>query len=146
MSEETALGEALKVLKPRKRSKRYVRVCDECGVPLIWTFAFDYNERYCLNCGAMGGMLGTGEDVPATRELIFQEKIVNALWKILYGKKGLVPRSSQRTNCKKCHESNEKHYDHLSKAEAEWDKIAREYLKKLQGFLTPQRIENNLLN
>ena len=129
---ETPLGTVLKTM--RRKTEKTIRVCDHCGVPLIWTFAFDYKERYCLNCGASGGMMGTGTDKPATRELIFQKKIVNAVWKVLYGKKGLVPFSSGRTNCKKC-TGNARHYDHLTKAEQEWDKIARSYLEKLQGFL-----------
>lgn len=133
---ETALGEALKARTKKRNAQRTIRVCDDCGVPLIWTFAFDYKERYCLNCGMSGGMLGTGKDVKATKELIFQEKLVNNMWKVIYGKKGLVPKSSQRTNCKKCDNSSERHYEHLSKAEKEWDEIARSYLEKLQGFLT----------
>ena len=114
-----------------------IRVCDECGVPMIWTFAFDGAERYCLNCGIKGGMFGTGKDVPVTRELIFQNKIVQALWGIIYKGKGMIPHSSQRTNCKKCSGSHYPHYTHLTKAEKEWDKIARDYLGKLQGFLSP---------
>lgn len=133
MKEETALGEALKVVS--RRREKTIRCCDNCGVPLIWTFAFDYKERYCLNCGMSGGMLGTGTDKPATKELIFQEKIVNALWKVIYGKKGLIPTGCQRTNCKKCDASSEKHYNHLTKSESEYDAIARNYLEKLQGFL-----------
>src|SRR3990167_4688782 len=93
---ESALGEALKTISRQKMNKT-IRVCDSCSIPLIWTFAFSYQERYCLNCGKGGGMLGTGQNIPATRELIFQEKIVNAVWGVIYKKKGLVPKSSQRT-------------------------------------------------
>lgn len=126
---ESAMGE---VLKRRRKPNQTIRVCDNCGVPLIWTFAFDYQERYCLNCGAGGGMLGTGKDVLRTRELIFQKKIVDAIWKVIYDGKGLVPTGGRRDGCKKCEVEN--HYHHLSKAEMEWDKIARDYLKKLQGI------------
>lgn len=138
MTQETPMGEALKTLNRKKKSPKTIRVCDDCGVPLIWTFAFDYQERYCLNCGAMGGMLGTGEDVPATKELLFQEKLVNAVWKIIYKtKKGLVPASAKKEGCKKCDDTTEKHYRHLTKAEKEWDTIARAYLESLNGFIKP---------
>ena len=133
---ETPIGEALKTLNKKKQEKKTIRVCDNCGSPLIWTFAFDYKERYCLNCGLGGGMLGTGTDMPVTRELIFQEKLVNAIWKVIYGKKGLVPISAGRTNCVKCLVGG-RHYNHLSKAEKEWDKIARLYLEKIKGFINP---------
>lgn len=133
------MGEALKTLRKKsKKEPKTIRVCDDCGVPLIWTFAFDYQERYCLNCGAMGGMLGTGEDVPATRELIFQQKLVNAVWNVIYGKKGMVSVSVvEKTGCKKCSESDEAHYNHLTKAEKEWDTIARAYLEKVKGLIKP---------
>lgn len=131
---ETAIGEGLKTLRKKKEEKT-IRVCDNCATPLIFTFAFDYKERYCLNCGESGGMLGTGYDTLATRERIFEKKIVDAIWKVLYGKKGFVPKSAQRSGCKKC-VGNARHYDHLTKAEQEWDKIAREYLTKLQGIFT----------
>lgn len=132
---ESALGVALKaVRKPRR--EQTIRVCDDCGVPLIWTFAFDYRERYCLNCGAGGGMLGTGNDVPATIELRFQKKVVDAIWDVIYGNKGLVPTSSQRTKCKKCNEKKEAHYNHLTVAQKEWDTIARKYLDQFQGLFT----------
>ena len=138
--QETPMGEALKTLRKRgKKEPKTIRVCDECGVPLIWTFAFDYQERYCLNCGAMGGMLGTGEDVPATRELIFQQRLVNGVWGVIYKtKKGLVPVSAGRPDgCEKCRTEKGYHYNHLTKAEKEWDTIARAYLKKLRGFIKP---------
>lgn len=137
-SMETPIGEVLKIATRKKKTSQTIRVCGECGVPLIWTFAFDYKERYCLNCGEGGGMFGTGNDVPATRELIFQKKLVDTIWKkVIYGKKGLVPKSCQRSNCKKCDSSSERHYNHLTPTEKEWDEIARKYLQSLQGFLTP---------
>ena len=127
------------------REKKTIRVCDHCKAPLLWTFAFAYAERYCLNCGLTGGMFGTGEDVPATRELIFQQKLVKAMWKAIYVGKGLVPTSCQRTDCKKCDNTSERHYRHMSKTEKEWDKIARDHLKTVQGFLDkkPGQIETN---
>jgi hypothetical protein len=125
------------VLKSKRRkSKPKIRVCSNCGFPLIWTFAFDYQERYCLNCGNGGGMLGTGDNIPTTRELIFKKKLVDAIWKVIYGKKGLVPTSSQRNKCKICDNNRgERHYQHMSKSEKEWDKIARDYLKHFSNNL-----------
>ena len=118
----------------KNKNRKTIRVCSKCRTPLIWTFAFDYKERYCLTCGTSGGMLGTGDDVPVTRELIFKQRLVNAIWNVIYSRKGLCPISSQRCGCKKCN-GNEKHYEHLSKAEIEWDKIARKYLNKVKGII-----------
>ena len=140
MTQESPLGEALKTIYKKRKSQVEIRVCDNCGVPLLWTFAFAYNERYCLNCGAMGGMLGTGSDVVATKELILQGKMVNALWKIIYGKKGLIPKDAQRINCKKCDATSEKHYLHLTENEKEWDKVAREMLEQVKGIFDKKEI------
>ncbi len=119
------------VLKSKRRkTKAEIRVCDKCGVPLIWTFAFSYCESYCLNCGAKGGMLETGNDVPLTRELAFQNKIVQAIWKVIYGKKGFLPNGKFGiSNCKKDNGDCHNHRQHLTKAEEEYDEIARKYLK-----------------
>ena len=127
---ESALGETLKTLSPRK--KEYIRVCD-CGTPMIWTFFFPFCERFCLNCGRKGGMLGTGDSVPATRELIFKKRLVDAIWKELYSNKGMLPGGDYtRSNCKKCRD--EKHWQHLSKAEKEWDAVATPFLKRFEGL------------
>lgn len=134
---ESAIGEALKTKRRKTKYEKTIRVCDECSIPLIWTFAFAYKERYCLNCGASGGMLGTGKDVPATREIIFQKKLVDAVWGVIYSRKGLVPSSSQRTNCNKCKKSSEYHIKHLTKIEQEDNEIARNYLDQFKGFLNP---------
>jgi len=132
---ETPLGEALKVTTRRKRQKKTIRVCDNCETPLIWTFAFPYCERYCLNCSAKGGMLGTGKDIEATQELVFKENLVNAIWKVIYGKKNtLMPSGSfGRSNCAKCN-GNHNHREHASKKEIEGDLLARKYLEKVQGL------------
>ena len=113
-----------------------IRICS-CGTPLIWTFAFDGCERFCLNCSKIGGMLGTGDDVSATRELIFKKKLVDAIWGVIYGKKGLIPVSCQKAKCKKCMDTRERHYQHLTKAEKEWDEIARRYLDNFIGIFNP---------
>jgi hypothetical protein len=118
-----------------KKEIKTIRVCDDCGTPLIWTFVFDHCERYCLNCGAKGGMLGTGTDVPATRELRFQEKMVKKIWSVIYSNEGLEPISGWRVGCKKC-ETEKRHHNHLSEAEKENDQIARDYLQRVKGIFT----------
>lgn len=117
--------------------EKTIRVCDDCGVPLIWTFAFAYQERYCLNCGAMGGMLGTGKEVPVTKELLFQQRLVEAIWNVIYkSRKGLLPDSEfGRTDCKKDNGTCHNHQEHLTKAEKEWNAIARTYLIKFRGSI-----------
>lgn len=146
---EIALGEALRVMRPRKkREKRSIRVCDECGVPMLWTFFIPYCERYCLNCGYAGGMLGTGRDVEATKERILQMKMVEAVFKVLRNK--IMPGGKfGRTGCKKeskdggYSSSCNDHGSHLTKSEIEWDKIARKYLKHLnKKKLFPPQIIN----
>lgn len=132
---ESPIGAVLKTMRKRKE-KREIRVCNECGVPLIWTFAFPYCERFCLNCGATGGMLGTGIDIPTTRELIFQKRLVDAIWKVIYSHKGLLPNGRfGRSGCKKDNGSCNDHRAHLSKTEIEWDEIARKYLERFEGVI-----------
>ena len=38
-------------------------------VPLIYTFAWNYNEYWCPYCGCHEGMMGAGEEVEETEEL-----------------------------------------------------------------------------
>ena len=77
-------------------------------------------------------MLGTGENVEATPDLIFKKKLVDAIWKVIYGKKGLMPQGRfGRTNCNKC---GDDHRAHASKSEIEWDLIARKYLAQVEGL------------
>ena len=133
--EESALGVALKTITRKK--KQTIRVCDDCGVPLIWTFAFPYKERFCLNCGMKGGMLGTGTDVPLTKELKFQKKLVDAIWEVIYSNKGLLPTGHfGRSGCKKGNGTScDNHRLHLSETEKEWDEIARRYLDRFIGVI-----------
>lgn len=121
------------------KKTKTIRVCDYCETPLIWTFAFDYCERYCINCGAKGGMMGTGKDVPATRDLIFKKRLVDAVWGAIYCQKGLRPVSSQRIGCDKC-SGSEPHSHHMSPDEREWNRIAREWLIRLQGAFKSEEI------
>jgi len=138
---ETPLGKALKTVS-KHRKKRVIRVCANCGWPLIWTFAFAYNERFCLNCLAPSEMFDGNPDEPASRERIFQKKLVDAIWGVIYGKKGFMPSGKfGRSGCKKDNRegryasSCDDHRAHLSETEKEWDRIARKYLKRLKGRL-----------
>lgn len=135
MKNESALGEALKAMEPQKREKQTIRICDDCGTPMLWTFFFPYCEWYCLNCGASGGMLGTGENVEATRELIFKKKLAEAIWKVLRDKM-VPPGSYTQRGCKKC--GTEDHPHHLFPSEKEWNKIATPYLERVRGLLDEQ--------
>lgn len=51
-----------------------IKVCSEHQAeqvtPLIWTFAFIGAEYWCPYCGNTSGMLGAGEDIDATPELV----------------------------------------------------------------------------
>lgn len=116
-------------------TQKEIRVCEECGTPLIWTFRWDYKERYCLNCGALGDMF-LGKNVELTKELKLKERIVNRIWKSLYGKTGdLLPISSgyQKSNCKKC-QIEKSHSLHLSKREIRNNKVAEKILNKMIGI------------
>jgi hypothetical protein len=43
---------------------REIKICPRCFKPSVFTFCFDYNEYYCLNCGPLALMekckAGTG--------------------------------------------------------------------------------------
>lgn len=39
-------------------------------VPLIWTFVFPGAEYWCPYCDYIGGMLGAGDEVKATKHLL----------------------------------------------------------------------------
>jgi len=54
-----------------------IKVCGceiDYQVPLIWTFAFIGAEYWCPFCGSSVGMMGAGEDVPITKELVERSK------------------------------------------------------------------------
>lgn len=56
-----------------KKQVKEIKVCgcdDEYQVPLIWTFAFISAEYWCPYCGNITGMMGAGEDIAITKELI----------------------------------------------------------------------------
>lgn len=131
---ESYLSAGLKATNKKKRVKPTIRVCNQCQCPLIFTFAFAYAERYCLNCGAKGGMLGTGTDVPLTKELRIKNRAIQALWGVIYGnKQGLQPSGSQRTGCKKC-AGGAYHINHLTESEVAYDKEVRKLLESAKGL------------
>jgi hypothetical protein len=50
-----------------------IKICSQhqdYQVPLIWTFAFIGAEYWCPHCGNTSGMMGAGESVPITPELV----------------------------------------------------------------------------
>lgn len=113
--------------------KKEIRICENCRTPLIWTFRWDYNERYCMNCGALGDMF-LGKDVPLTHELKIEKAIVDGIWKVLYGNnKPLLPRSGgyRKDKCEKC-DKGESHHKHLSKNEIIDNKIAEIVLDNME--------------
>ena len=116
--------------KSRKDKKEMI-VCNECGIPLVWTFHWAYYEYYCLGCGGHWGMLGAGKRIKSTPELEKQSKYLRKLWKALGHY--LTPESKcTRTGCLKCQTSND-HREHLSKKEIRENKIATKILEALKG-------------
>jgi hypothetical protein len=112
--------------------KEQISICENCGTPLIFTFRWAYKEKFCLNCGSLGDMF-MGETVDLTPELKLKYKIVNKIWKALYGKnKPLLPLSQyKRKGCKKC-EDGGNHNEHLNKKEIRNHKVAEKILKQLE--------------
>ena len=110
--------------------KDEMKVCNYCGLPLIWTFHWAYKEYFCINCDRHWGMLGAGKTVKETHELKIREKRFRKLWKAL--NHYLVPQGSYaRRGCDKCQGCN--HREHLSKKEIRENKIASKILKSLEG-------------
>lgn len=88
-------------------------------------------------------MFDGSEGKEATRELIFKKKLVDAIWDVIYGKKGYLPSGRfGRSGCEKCRTSNS-HRDHLTKSEIEWDEIARKYLSQVEGMFNDKPITND---
>src|SRR4030042_5407487 len=112
-----------------------INICENCGTPLMWTFRWDYNEIYCLNCGALGDMF-MGKKVDITPDLKMKYRVVNKIWHSLYGKnKPLLPKSKgyRKDNCDKC-QKGQYHSQHLSKKEIRENKIAEKILEKVKGL------------
>lgn len=121
-----------------KKELKEIKVCENCQTPLLFTFRWDYSERYCLNCGALGDMF-LGEYAPLTKELRAKEKLVNKIWSALYGKQGfLLPASGKykKKNCKKC-EVEEYHGSHLTRREKLGNQITEKILKRVK-FIYPK--------
>lgn len=55
------------------KKKQAIKICSRHQykekTPLIWTFAFIGAEYWCPACSYIGGMLGSGENVPSTKRL-----------------------------------------------------------------------------
>lgn len=115
--------------------EKTISVCPYCGTPLIFTFRWDYYEKFCLNCGRLGDCFW-GEETKITPELEFKRKILDKIWKALYGKnRPLLPVSKAYRNvgCKKC-ENGELHPYHLTKTEKIKGRVAQKILKNLRGI------------
>lgn len=124
----------------KNKTLREIIVCDTCGIPLIWTFKWDYYEYYCINCGGHWGMLGAGAVVEETQELKQQKKMLQKMFDKALGKY-LLPRGQyKKTNCQKC--DNENHNLHTSLSEKRKDKIATKTLKELQGCWIENEVKN----
>lgn len=80
-------------------------------------------------------MFDGNPDKEATRDIVFKKKLVDAIWRVIYSKKGYLPSGRfGKSKCEKCRSGSGSHRDHLTPAEIEWDKIAREHLKKFKGL------------
>ena len=117
-----------------------IRVCD-CGAPLHWTFLFDGAEYFCMNRGAIEGMLGAGKMVECTPERTARQKVTTDVFKTL--RKHLIGSGGfTKSNCKKCKEGKDKyHTQHLTESEKEREKIATHILNSLKGSILPTPIE-----
>ena len=117
------------------RKNQDISVCKNCDLPLIFTFCWDGQEYYCLNCGKTLPFMYQKE-IPITKELKLARKVLDDIWSAIY--KHLIPESRgyTKTNCKKCQNHKDKyHYQHLSESEKIRDKYATMILKKLaEGF------------
>lgn len=109
-----------------------IKICSDCGTPLIWTFRWAGAEYYCLNCGTMGGVFGTGEYVKLTPELRLKRRVVNKIWKSIYSNNRLLLPACRyrRDNCEKC-KKGAYHNQHLTKKEIKGNKIAERILKSV---------------
>lgn len=99
---------------------KQITICNNCGQPLIWTFAFAYAEYFCMNEFSWSEMLGAGHSVDATPELLKTQKLYNKRWGQI--RKHLVQSRFYRKDCSKC-EAGETHNLHLTdteKKKAEW--------------------------
>ena len=118
-------------MRVKGKQMKKIKVCYNCGFPLLWTFLYDDAEYYCLRCGSCTGMLGGSKDVEETKELraqyIVAEKVFEALKPFLIG-----VGCYKKDKCKKCKEGkDEYHTQHLTELEKEKNKIADEMLKDL---------------
>lgn len=112
--------------------KQEIRIC-ECGGPMMWTFLFDGAEYFCLNCHGSFGMLGAGKVVPLTPELKARQRVANDVFKAL--RKHLMGSGAyQRTDCKKCKNSDEYHPHHATAYEKAKNDEAKKILKVIKNF------------
>ena len=132
MTSKSALGEALRVMNPKRGESEKVNTCS-CGSPLIFTLAFPYAEWYCLNCGGASQFLGRDE-AEMTPELRAEIAITTGVWKVI--RKYFLPMSSfAKDGCRKCEKmGGYPHREHLTEQEKLRDKLATRFLKKVVGY------------
>ena len=121
------------LIKIKEDIMEEIKVCD-CGAPLHWTFLYNGQEYFCMNCGAGGGMFGTGKDVLLTVERKARQKVAGdvfkALRKYLFGDGCFT-----RNKCKKCREGKDTyHTQHTTKYEKAKDNAAQKMLNALHGY------------
>lgn len=105
-----------------------ISVCNNCEKPVVWTFAFDGAEYYCLLCAGSTGMFGGKKEVKSTSELVAWKMIIERVWKAL--RQNHTGSGRYRVSkCLKCKE--EDHGRHFSKSEIERDKVVRWFLEVL---------------
>lgn len=108
-----------------------IMVCNNCDMPLIWTFAWSGAEYYCMSCGALGGMLGAGHRVELTDDLKAANKKIKARWGQV--KKWAGDARFYLRDCDKCDmssENREYHGQHLTEFEREKRKWATKKLNE----------------
>lgn len=141
MDYEKAMNERLLTREDWLVEQDEIRVCAECGNPLIWTFAFAYKERYCINCGGATPMFDGSERQPASAELQFRYWLLNTIWSGLYRRGGLLAKARFKySDCKLCDERDEDHLSHLTEQEIAANEIAERFRLMLIGrFPMPQK-------
>ena len=136
-STQTKLSINNKSMRESKKEIKEIRMCG-CGGALHWTFLFAGAEYYCMNCGFTGGMFGSGEIVELTTERKAINKVSADVFVALRKHLWIDP-CFQRTNCKKCKESNEYHPQHATEYEKARREVAWKLLEGLRDSLTPNQ-------
>ena len=103
-------------MKRSKKSKpvESIRVCEDCGNPLVWTFIHAGCEYYCPSCGAMGDMFMGNKIHYPRKALIEKAKRIKARFNRY--RKGLWSGGGRKRGCELC-DKGEYHLQHLTPEE-----------------------------